>query len=167
MLFYKHACFIHTWLLYFQIYFMYVHYFSPYSIPWVHICLGYLKIYLCSSSFPHTKHQFDINIYLAVCGVEKGRRDITITMYFLFLLRISKLVSTRCHFVSFNPLHTFRDMALYNTLQNERDNSKHLLLTVSHWLSAASAANWFNKGHAMCYHVHVIMHAKDPRSYLS
>ena len=27
---------------------------------------------------------------------------------------------------------------------------------------AANAANWFNKGHAMCHHVYVMMHVKDP-----
>ena len=31
-----------------------------------------------------------------------------------------------------------------------------------HRLTPVSAANWFNKGHDMCYHVHVIMRVKDP-----
>ena len=35
------------------------------------------------------------------------------------------------------------------------------LLSVHHWLSPARATDWFNKGHAMCYHVYVIMHVKD------
>ena len=30
------------------------------------------------------------------------------------------------------------------------------------YLAQASAADWFNKGRAMCYHVYVIMHVKDP-----
>ena len=28
--------------------------------------------------------------------------------------------------------------------------------------SPASAADWFNEGRSMCYHVYVIMHVKDP-----
>ena len=36
------------------------------------------------------------------------------------------------------------------------------LLTASHRLAPASAADRFNKGCAMCYPVQVIMHAKDP-----
>ena len=35
-------------------------------------------------------------------------------------------------------------------------------LTAFHQLASASAADWFNKGCAMCYHVYVIMHVKDP-----
>ena len=37
------------------------------------------------------------------------------------------------------------------------------ILTASHQLAPASAANWFHKGRAMCYHVLVIMHVKDPQ----
>ena len=36
------------------------------------------------------------------------------------------------------------------------------LLTASHRLAEASAADWFNKGHAMCCHVYVMIHVKDP-----
>ena len=36
------------------------------------------------------------------------------------------------------------------------------LLTASHQIAPASAADWFNKGFVMCYHVYVIMHVKDP-----
>ena len=36
------------------------------------------------------------------------------------------------------------------------------ILTASHQLAPASAFDWFNKGHAMCYYVCVIMHVKDP-----
>ena len=36
------------------------------------------------------------------------------------------------------------------------------VLTVCHQLAPASAINCFNKGHAMYYHVHVIMHVEDP-----
>ena len=35
-------------------------------------------------------------------------------------------------------------------------------LSECHHLAPASATDWFNKGHAMCYHVYVIMHVKDP-----
>ena len=37
-----------------------------------------------------------------------------------------------------------------------------LLLSACHQLAPATAANWFCKGCAMCYHVYVIMHVKDP-----
>ena len=40
------------------------------------------------------------------------------------------------------------------------------LLTASHRLAPASAADWFNKGRAMCYHVYVIVHEIIP-NYLS
>ena len=36
------------------------------------------------------------------------------------------------------------------------------LLSECHQRAPASAAYWFNKGHAMCYHVYVIMHVNDP-----
>ena len=36
------------------------------------------------------------------------------------------------------------------------------ILTMSHQLAPASAADCFNKDRAMCYHVYVIMHVKDP-----
>ena len=36
------------------------------------------------------------------------------------------------------------------------------LLSENHRLAPTIAADWFNKGHAMCYHVYVTMHVKDP-----
>ena len=33
-------------------------------------------------------------------------------------------------------------------------------------LLSSSAANWFIKGCAMCYHVYMIMHVKDPQLFL-
>ena len=36
------------------------------------------------------------------------------------------------------------------------------ILTATHRLAPASAADWFNKGRVMCYYVYVIMHVKDP-----
>ena len=36
------------------------------------------------------------------------------------------------------------------------------LLTVCHRLAPDSAANWSKNGSALCYHMFVIMHVKDP-----
>ena len=36
------------------------------------------------------------------------------------------------------------------------------ILTASHQLASASAADWLNKGCAMCYHVYMRMQVKDP-----
>ena len=38
------------------------------------------------------------------------------------------------------------------------DNSS---LTACHRLVPSSTTNWFNQGHAMCYHIYEIMHVKD------
>ena len=45
----------------------------------------------------------------------------------------------------------------YDPFVSERWNSISILLTCP-----TSAANWFNKGRAMSYHVYVIIHVKDP-----
>ena len=37
-----------------------------------------------------------------------------------------------------------------------------LTLSACHQLAPASAVDWFIKSNAMCYHVYVIMHVKDP-----
>ena len=39
-------------------------------------------------------------------------------------------------------------------------------LPACHQLAPASAADWFNKGRAMCSHVCVIMHVKDPELFV-
>ena len=36
------------------------------------------------------------------------------------------------------------------------------LLTASHQLAPASASVWFNKERAMCFHICMILHVKDP-----
>ena len=36
-----------------------------------------------------------------------------------------------------------------------------LSLSECHLLAPASSDDWFNKGHAMCFHVYMIMHVKD------
>ena len=37
------------------------------------------------------------------------------------------------------------------------------LLTACHQLAPVNAANWFNKRHAMCYHVYETIHVTDPQ----
>ena len=35
-------------------------------------------------------------------------------------------------------------------------------LTACRQVAPTIAADWFNKGHAICYHVYVTMHVNDP-----
>ena len=40
---------------------------------------------------------------------------------------------------------------------------EHVNNSLANYSRLAIATDWFNKGHAVCYHVYVIMHVKDPQ----
>ena len=84
-------------------------------------------------------------------------RNITLCYRVDFLINLLLYIRVSWQLIK-HPLHCVWSLKTFR--RGKWNWGSVALSNRGHWLAPASAADWFNKGCVMCYHVNVIMHVK-------